>query len=57
LAGIEPYGQRDSREEGLEKGLITGSEGEFVILRKADGAETGSKANKRSDETVDGELQ
>ena len=56
-AGITPYEPRDHREEGPEKGLFTGSEGEFVIFRKADEPETGSEAGKRSDETEDGEQQ
>ena len=56
-AGITPYEPRDHREEGPEKGLFTGSEGEFVIFRKADEPETGSEAGKRSDETADGEQQ
>ena len=56
-AGIEPYEPRDNREEGQEKGLFTGSEGEFVIFRKADEPETGSEASKKSDETPDGEQQ
>ena len=49
-AGIEPYEPRDHREEGPEKGLFTGSEGEFVIIRKrVDEPETGSESGKRSD--------
>ena len=56
-AGIEPYEPRDTREEGMEKGLFTGSEGEFVIYSKADAPETGSKAGKGSDESADGEQQ
>jgi len=56
-AGIKPYEPRDNREEGPEKGLFTGSEGEFVIFRKADEPETGSEAGQRSDETEDGEQQ
>jgi hypothetical protein len=56
-AGIKPYEPRDNREEGPEKGLFTGSEGEFEIFRKVDEPETGSEANKRSDETADGEQQ
>jgi len=56
-AGIEPYEPRDNREEGPEKGLLTGSAGEFVIFRKADEPETGSEAGQRSDETEDGEQQ
>ena len=39
-AGIKPYEPRDNREEGMEKGLFTGSEGEFVIFRKAEEPET-----------------
>ena len=56
-AGIEPYEPRNNREEGPEKGLFTGSEGEFVIFRKADEPETDSEASKRLDETADGEQQ
>ena len=56
-AGIDPYEPRDNREEGPEKGLFTGSEGEFVIFREADEPRTGSEAGKRSDETADGEQQ
>ena len=32
-AGMEPYEPRNNREEGPEKGLFTGEEGEFVIFR------------------------
>jgi hypothetical protein len=56
-AGIKPYEPRDTREEGPEKGLFTGSEGEFVIYRKADEPETDSEASKRLDETADREQQ
>ncbi len=45
-AGIKPYQPRDDREEGPEKGLFTGSEGEFVIFRKAVEPESGSYASK-----------
>ena len=31
-AGIEPYEPRNNREEGPEKGLFTGSEGQWVIV-------------------------
>lgn len=55
-AGIEPYEPRDNREEGMEKGLFTGSEGEFVIYRQADEPEE-AETSKRSDETADGEQQ
>jgi hypothetical protein len=56
-AGIKPYEPRDYRQEGLERGLYTGSEGEWVIYRKADEPETGSEAGKRPDETADGEQE
>jgi hypothetical protein len=56
-AGIKPYEPRDHREEGPQKGLFTGSEGEFVIFRKVDESETGSEAGKKSNETADGEQQ
>ena len=56
-AVIEPYEPRNNREEGPEKGLFTGSEGEFVIFRKADEPETDSEASNRLDETADGEQQ
>jgi hypothetical protein len=56
-AGIEPYEPRDYREEGPEKGLLTGPEGEFIIYRKADGPETGREDGKGPDETADGEEQ
>ena len=56
-AGIKPYEPYDYRQEGLERGLFTGSEGEFVIYKKADKPETGSEAGKKPDETADGEQQ
>lgn len=56
-AGIEPYEPRNNREEGPESGLFTGSEGEFVIFRKADQPKTDSETSKTSDDTVDGEQQ
>lgn len=31
-AGIKPYDPPNNREEGPEKGLFTGSQGEWVIL-------------------------
>jgi hypothetical protein len=49
-AGIEPYEPRDTREEGLEKGLFTGAEGEFVIYRKADESETNSETSKSKEQ-------
>jgi len=35
-AGIQPYEARDNREEGPEKGIFSGSAGEFIIYRRAD---------------------
>ena len=49
-AGIKPYQPRDDRQEGLESGLYTGSEGEFVIYRKVDKPENGSEAGNRAGE-------
>jgi len=56
-AGIKPYEPRNHREEGPERGLVTGSAGEFVIFRKVDEPETDNEIGKRSDETADGEQQ
>ena len=56
-AGIEPYEPRNNREEGPERGLFTGSEGEFVIFRKADQPKTDSETSKTSGDPVDGEQQ
>ncbi len=56
-AGIKPYEARDYREEGMEKGLFTGAEGEFVIFRKTHEPKTDSEASKRSYENADGEKQ
>ena len=50
-AGIEPYQPPDYREEGMKKGLFTGSEGEFVIFRKADEADTDGEAEKYKGQT------
>ena len=52
-AGIKPYDSRDYREEGMERGLFTGSEGAFVILRKADEQETDSKEKKAEPKSGD----
>ena len=56
-AGIKPYKPHDYREDGLKRGLFSGSKGEFIIYKKVDEPETGSEAGKRSDETADGEQQ
>ncbi len=50
--GIKPYEPRNNREEGPEKGLFTGSQGEFVIFRKAEEPQNGSE-----DEKSPGELE
>ena len=52
-AGIKPYEPRDYREEGMERGLFTGSEGAFVILIRDDEPETGSKQKKAEPESVE----
>jgi hypothetical protein len=54
-AGIEPYEPRNDREEGPQKGLFTGAEGEWVIFRKADEPEADSESGKTADEPTDGE--
>jgi len=54
-AGITPYDPPDHREEPPGNGLFSGPEGEFVIYRKVDEPETGSEADKKSDESSDGE--
>lgn len=56
-SGIKPYEPRNNREEGPEKGLFTGSEGEFVIYRKAEELQKDSETSKKADETADGEQQ
>ena len=42
-SGIEPLELTNTREEGPEKGLFSGPEGEFVIYRKADEDVTGDE--------------
>ena len=51
-SGIEPYQPHDYREKGLEKGLFTGSQGEFVILSKTGEPETDSKTDKIMDDAT-----
>jgi hypothetical protein len=53
-AGIQPYNPPNHREEGPQKGLFTGSEGEFVIFRRADEQKKDSHDQQRADETRDG---
>jgi hypothetical protein len=56
--GIQPYEPRNHREEGPEKGLFTGSEGEWVIFRKADEKATDSEdQNKDNEDEDDGQSQ
>jgi hypothetical protein len=44
--GIEPYEPRNNREEGPEKGLFTGSQGEWVIVGpKAEETDAEKKKN------------
>ena len=56
-AGMEPYKPHDYREDGLKRGLFSGSKGEFIIYKKVVEPETGSETDKGSDEAVDGEQQ
>jgi hypothetical protein len=49
-AGIQPYEPRNHREEGPEKGLFSGSEGEWVILRVQEPQQSDSSENKSPDE-------
>jgi hypothetical protein len=45
-AGIEPFEPRNNREEGPEKGLFTGSQGEWVIVGpKAEETDAKEKKN------------
>ena len=50
-AGIKPYEPRNNREEGPEKGLFSGSEGEFVIFKRADEQNKPSEDQKSANET------
>jgi hypothetical protein len=49
-AGIQPYEPRNNREEGPEKGLFTGSQGEWVILRVQEPQQSDRSGNKSPDE-------
>jgi len=49
-AGIKPYEPRNNREEGPQKGLFTGSQGEFVIMRKAEEPQKGSEDKQSPNE-------
>jgi hypothetical protein len=49
-AGIEPYAPRDSREEGPERGLFSGADGEFVIYQEADEIDPDGEANENKEQ-------
>ena len=51
-SGIEPLELTNTREEGPESGLFSGSEGEFVIYRKVDGEVTGNEDKPAPDEVI-----
>jgi hypothetical protein len=48
-AGIQPYKPRNHREEGPERGLASGSEGEFVIYERAGETEKDTKKKDAKD--------
>ena len=50
-ADIKPYEPRDDREEGPEKGLFTGSQGEWVILGPKAPQKDKEEKNKGEQET------
>jgi hypothetical protein len=52
-AGIEPYEPRNNREEGPEKGLFTGSGGEWVIVGPKK-PETDKEDEEHPDKPTDG---
>jgi len=56
-AGIKPYEPRNNREEGPEKGLFTGSEGEFVIFKRADEKNKPGEDQKSANETRENETK
>ena len=56
-AGITPYEPRDHREEGPEKGLFTGSQGEWVILGPKAPQKDKEEKNKGGQETESGREQ
>ena len=49
-AGIQPYEPRNNREEGPQKGLFTGAQGEWVILRAQETQQSDSSENTSPDE-------
>jgi hypothetical protein len=53
-AGMEPYEPRNNREEGPEKGLFTGSQGEWVIMGpKAEEADAEKKKRPQNPADVE----
>jgi hypothetical protein len=50
-SGITPYPPRNNREEGPEKGVFTGSTGEFVILVPDEPVREEGTEKKTSEET------
>ena len=50
-ADIKPYEPRNDREEGPEKGLFTGSQGEWVILGPKAPQKDKEEKNKGGQET------
>jgi len=49
-SGITPYQPRNNREEGPERGIFTGSKGEFVIPMPGEPAKEEGNAKKTSEE-------
>ena len=49
-SGITPYQPRNNREEGPERGIFSGSKGEFVILAPVEPAKEEGNAKKTSEE-------
>jgi hypothetical protein len=45
-SGMTPIDLRNNREEGPEKGLFSGSQGEFVIFRAEEAVKTGQNSEK-----------
>lgn len=50
-SSITPYQPRNNREEGPERGVFTGSKGEFVIPVPGESAKEDEKSKKTSEET------
>jgi hypothetical protein len=49
-SSIKPYQPRNNREEGPERGIFTGSKGEFVIPMPGEPAKEEGNAKKTSEE-------